>query len=270
MAAAPLPRTPWGIVLVRLLAAVGVVALVVWSVVGLQFDLTHFGSGALSAGDYLSRLFPHTRANWRDDRDYFHRDLVKPLCETVQMALFGTAVGALLAFPVSFLAARTGYVPRLFSGALKSVLNVLRSVPTFIYALVIVSAIGLGASAGAVTLAFVSFISLSKQCAEMLESVSVGPIEAVRAAGGNTAQVFVFGMMPQVFPLYLSITLYTLEYNVKDAFVVGFVGAGGLGADLLTSLRLYQHLHSGVVILLMILLVNLVDYVSYRVRLVFS
>lgn len=253
----------------RIAAAVALVAFFVWAVRGLQFNFTHLGTGLGSGRDYVARMFPHSADDWKHDRLALP-DLMQPLRETVQMAVVGTLLGALLAFPISFLAARTGYVPRPISGAIKTALNVSRSVPTFIYAIVVVNAIGLGASAGAIAIAFVSFISLSKLYAETLESVSVGPIEAVRAAGGNAAQVFVYGMMPQVFPVYLSTTLFTLEYNFRDSFIVGIVGAGGLGYALINDLRIYQLLDAGVIVLLMILLVNLVDYFSYRVRRIFA
>ena len=142
--------------------------------------------------------------------------------------------------------------------------------PTIVYALIVVSAIGLGPSAGAIAIAFVTFISLAKLYAESLESVAPGPLEAVKASGGNAAQVFVFGMLPQVFPLYLSTTLYSLEYNLKDSFIVGIVGAGGLGQELYNAINLFKLLDAGVIIALLIVLVNLVDYASYRVRRAFS
>ena len=115
-----------------------------------------------------------------------------------------------------------------------------------------------------------TFISLAKLYAEGLETVAVGPIEAVRAAGGNAPQVFVFGMLPQVFPLYLSTMLYSLEYNIKDSFIVGLVGAGGLGFELSNAINLYKWPDAGVIIFFLIVLVNLVDYLSYRVRLAFA
>ena len=129
-----------------------------------------------------------------------------------------------------------------------------------IYALLAVNAVGLGAPAGALAIAVGSFVSLGKLYAEALESVSPGPVEAVRAVGGSPLQVFVYGMMPQVLPLYLSTTLYTLEYNIKDSFIVGIVGAGGLGYELLNNIRLFKWLDTGVIVALLILLVNLVDY----------
>lgn len=253
----------------RLALAFFAVGLIVWSFVGLHFDFTHFGTGLQRGAEYVGSMFPHQRADWTTDWNSL-RGVGQAFAETIQMAVVGTTIGAILAFPISFVAARTGYVPRPISGIIKTFLNMARAVPTIVYALIVVSAIGLGASAGAIAIAFVTFISLAKLYAEALESVSVGPIEAVRASGGNAAQVFVFGMLPQVFPLYLSTMLYSLEYNIKDSFIVGIVGAGGLGFQLLNDIRLYKLLDAGVVIALLIVLINLVDYISYRVRLVFS
>lgn len=264
---APRPRLP--AFLLNTVGGLLALAVIAWSFVGLQFDFSHLGVGVQRQSEQLKHLFPHTHADWRYDLKLLP-DLWEPLITTIQMAVVGTTVGALLAFPVSFLVARTGSVPRPLSALLKTGLNIARAIPTIVYALMAVSFIGLGASAGAAAISFVTFISLSKLYAEGLENVAVGPIEAVRAAGGNAPQVFVYGMMPQVFPLYLSTMLYSLEYNIKDSFVVGIVGAGGLGFALSNAINLYKWPDAGVIIFFLILLVNAVDYLSYRVRLVFS
>ena len=276
--AAP-PRPPILLTLGRVLLAVFCVWLVGWSFVGLHFDFSHFGTGVSRGAEYFSSLFPHTGADWwyilgrtppAPGGVTLPQRLAEPLAETIQMAVVGTTLGALLAFPVSFLAARTGALPGVVPLVVKTFLNIARAIPTIIYALIVVSAIGLGPSAGAIAIAFVTFISLSKLYAEALESVAVGPIEAVRASGGNAAQVFVYGMLPQVFPSYLSTMLYSLEYNIKDSFVVGIVGAGGLGFELLNAIRLFHLQDAGAIIILLIVLINLIDTLSLRVRRVFS
>ncbi len=256
-------------VVLRVLLTLGAIALIVWSFIGLQFDFTHFQTGVGAGKAYVGRMFPHKQADWHYDLRIL-KDLWSPFLTTVQMAVVGTVLGGLLAFPMSFLAARTGSIPRPVSALIKTYLNVSRAIPTIVYALIVVSAIGLGPSAGALAISFVTFVSLSKLWAEALESVSAGPIEAVRAAGGNAAQVFVFGMLPQVFPSYVSTILYSLEFNLKDSFIVGIVGAGGLGYELFIDINQFKLLDAGVVIALLIILVNLVDYLSYRVRLVFT
>ena len=242
---------------------------VVWCfiAIGRQVHVTEYGLH--HGGDYFARLFPRSRADWR----YALRlgpDLWQPLIETIQMAVVGTVGGMLLAFPVSFIAARTGSVPGPVIAVVKTFLNMARAVPTLIYALLVIPLAGLGAQTGAIAIGIATFITLAKLYAEALESVAVGPIEAVRSAGGNAPQVFVYAMLPQVFPLYLSTTLYSLEYNLRDSFVVGIVGAGGLGQKLSNAVNLFEWLDAGVIIALVIVLVNIVDYFSYRVRKVFS
>ena len=264
-----MPHSPVLRTLGRLVLIGAVAALILWSFAGLRFDFSHTGTGVLRAGEFIAAMFPHKRVDWSYDRA-LTQTLWPKFLDTVQMAIAGTVTGALLAFPVSFLAARTGSIPRPISTLVKTSLNVSRAVPTIVYALIAVSAIGLGPPAGATAIAFVTFISLAKLYGEALESVAPGPIEAVRASGGNAAQVFIFGMLPQVFPLYLSTTLYSLEYNLKDSFIIGIVGAGGLGQELQNAINLFKYLDAGVIIALLIVLVNLVDYLSYRVRLVFS
>ncbi len=257
------------VIALRFMLALAAIGLVVWSFIGLQFDFTHFQTGVGAGVNYVGRMFPHKHADWNYDLDIL-KDLWAPFLTTVQMAVVGTVLGGILAFPASFLAARTGSIPRPVSALIKTYLNVSRAVPTIVYALIVVSAIGLGPSAGALAISFVTFVSLAKLWAESLESVAAGPIEAVRASGGNAAQVFVFGMLPQVFPSYVSTSLYSLEFNLKDSFIVGIVGAGGLGFQLYNAINLFKLLDAGVIIALLIILVNLVDYLSYRVRLVFT
>ena len=245
-----------------LLFAIG--ALIIWSFASLNFDLSHLKAGIRSLR-FIGDMFPHTRADLRHDWS-LRSVLWEPFQETVQMAVVGTVVGALLALPLSFFASRTSILPRPVTGTIKTFFNIFRAIPTIVYALVAISLVGLGVTAGAIAIGFASFISLGKLYAEALESVSTGPVDAVRAVGGNSIQVFVYGMLPQVFPDYVSVTLYTFEYNLKDSFIVGIVGAGGLGYQLYQAFNFFRYLDAGLIILLLIVLINLVDYGSYRLR----
>ncbi len=240
-----------------------------WAARGIDFDFSHLRHGLASGARFVSQMFPHSRADWRDD-SASAKSLWKPLKETIQMAIIGTVVGTVPAFLISFLAARTTSLFRPLSVLVKTCLNIGRAVPILIYGLIIVSAIGLGTSAGTLALAVGSFVMLGKLYAEALESVALGPVEAVKAAGGNAIQVFVFGMLPQVFPNYLSATLYAFEINLSASFILGFVGAGGIGYELLNDLQLYRLLEAGVIIAILVVVVNCVDYLSYRIRQVFS
>lgn len=246
-------------------------AIILWSFFSIDIDFSRTLAGMSNGAADIGQMFPHSLAIWRYDRHVVTDVTIREaFAETIQMAVVGTVSGALLALPISFLAARTGSLPRWFTGGMKTFLNVARAVPTIVYALIAVSSVGLGMAAGATAIAVVSFIGLAKLYAEALESVSPGPVEAVRAVGGNSTQVFVYGMLPQVFPHYLATTLFTFEYNIKDSFIVGIVGAGGLGQELMDSIHLLEWRDAGVIIALLIVLINIVDNASYRVRRVFS
>jgi phosphonate transport system permease protein len=253
----------------RVLVSALLVTIVVWAFAGIQFDFTNLHQGLISGRHYMAQMFPHNIA----ELQYASRVLIGNwpyLVQTIQIAIVGTVVGAIPALPLCFLAARTTSLFRPLAVVVKTALNIGRSVPILIYALLTVCIIGLGAPAGAIALAFGSFVMLTKLYAEALESVSPGPVEAVRAVGGSPAQVFVFGMLPQVFPNFISATLYALELNMLSSFVLGFVGAGGIGFNLQNYLRLYQMLDAGVLVFLLIILVNIVDYLSYRIRMLFA
>jgi len=248
-----------------------VAALIVWCFISIDLDFSRTLTGLSKGMTSIGNMIPKSAADFGYDRHLVTSSTIRTsFAETIQMAVVGTVTGAILALPISFLAARTGSTPRWFSGAIKTFLNISRAVPTVVYALVAIYAVGLGKATGAIAIGFVSFIGLAKLYAEALESVSPGPIEAVRAVGGNSFQVFVYGMLPQVFPNYLATTLYTFEYNLKESFIVGIVGAGGLGQELFESIQLFQWKDAGVIIGLLIILINMVDYFSYRVRLKFT
>ena len=246
-------------------AIAAVVAAFAWSANGLQFDFSSMEQGRASMVEYLRQMVP-TRVSDITYDIRSARGLLPALVATLQMGIFGSVLGTALALPTSCFAARTELIPWPISSAIKLCLNMARAIPTIVYALLAISLIGLGAPAGAMAIAFGTFVTLSKLFAEALESVPVGPIEAVRAAGGNSLQIFVFAMLPQVFPSFLSNALYNLEYNFRDSFIVGIVGAGGLGFELLNDVRIYKLADAGVIIVLIIVLVNVVDYASHKVR----
>ena len=137
------------------LVPIAVMAVIVWSFATINLDLTHFGSGLQAGKDLVWSMFPHSRADLRYEWS-LRSNLWDPFLETIQMAVVGTVVGGLVALPLSFFAARTTSLPRVFTGTLKTYLNFSRAVPTIVYALLAVSAVGLGKAAGAIAIAFVS------------------------------------------------------------------------------------------------------------------
>jgi phosphonate transport system permease protein len=184
---------------------------------------------------------------------------------TVEIALLGTAVAAVLALPLGFLSARNVAAPPMFHAA-RVTLNFFRSVDTLVYALVFVAAVGLGPFPGVLAVIAYTTTSLAKLYSEAIEGIERGPVDAVTATGATRLQVLRYGVLPQVLPLFLSYMLYRLETNIRAATVLGFVGAGGIGFYLQTYLRMIDYQAASTVLLVTVLMVMAVDFVSSRLR----
>ena len=184
---------------------------------------------------------------------------------TVQIALLGTALAAVLALPLGFVSARNVAAPALFYPA-RAALNFLRSVDTLVYALVFVAAVGLGPFPGVLAVIAYTTTSLAKLYSEAIEGIDRGPVDAITATGATRIQILRYGVLPQVLPLFLSYVLYRLETNIRAATVLGFVGAGGIGFYLQTYLRLIDYPAASTVLLVTVAMVMAVDFVSSRLR----
>ena len=184
---------------------------------------------------------------------------------TVEIALLGTAVAAVLALPLGFVSARNVAARPVFHAA-RAALNFLRSVDTLVYALVFVAAVGLGPFPGVLAVIAYTTTSLAKLYSEAIEGIDRGPVDAITATGATRLQVLRFGVLPQVLPLFLSYVLYRLETNIRAATVLGFVGAGGIGFYLQTYLRLIDYPAASTVLLVTVAMVMAVDFVSSRLR----
>lgn len=156
--------------------------------------------------------------------------------ETLQIAIWGTLLGVLLAIPLSFLAARNLSRNRWVFHTTRQALNFTRSINELILALIFVSAVGLGPFPGVLALALHGLGMLGKFFAESIEDIDQGPIEALQATGARPLQVIVFGVLPQVITAWIAVILYRFEVNLRSATVLGMVGAGGLGFELVSSL----------------------------------
>jgi phosphonate transport system permease protein len=185
--------------------------------------------------------------------------------KTVEIALLGTAVAAVLALPLGFLSARNVAPGAVFYPA-RAVLNFFRSVDTLVYALVFVAAVGLGPFPGVLAVVAYTTTSLAKLYSEAVEGIDPGPVDAIRATGATRLQILRFGVMPQILPLFLSYVLYRLESNIRAATVLGFVGAGGIGFYLQTYLRMIDYPAASTVLLVTVAMVMVVDAISSRLR----
>lgn len=230
---------------------------VIWSLAGSGFSVQRFIEGLPRIGEFLSRMWP---PNF-DKMDV----IVRLLIETVQMAIIGTLIGSVLSLFISFGAA-SNISPRWLYTTCRLTLNALRSIPELIYALMFVSAVGLGPFAGILALILGSMGSISKVYAEAMESVDDGPLRALESTGASRRQIVMYGILPQSAPLLTSYTLLLFEGNVRGATILGLVGAGGIGMELTMAMRLYDYGHLFAIIISIIVLVTIIDRISAIIR----
>jgi phosphonate transport system permease protein len=204
------------------------------------------------------------RQRWWDNT--FPQTVVGATLETVQMALAGTFLALVAAFPLGFLAARNTTPHRMVYHAVRTVLNLVRTIPDLALGLLFVAAVGLGAFAGTLALAVHTATVLGKLLSESIENIDEGVIEAIRATGAGYSQILSFAVLPQILPDLISFTLYRFETNIRAASVLGLIGAGGIGYLMNTSFRTFQYQEAAAIVLVLIVLVMLVDYVSSHLR----
>jgi phosphonate transport system permease protein len=190
---------------------------------------------------------------------------VKGALQTLEIAVVGTSLAALLAFPLGFLSARNVAPPGLFYG-MRGVLNLFRSIDTMVYALFFVAAVGLGPFPGVMAVVVYTTMSLAKLYSEAIEGIDTGPVEAITATGATRLQILRYGVIPQIVPLFISYILYRLETNIRAAAILGFVGAGGIGFYIQTYLRMMNYRAAACVLLVLIVMVMAVDFASSQIR----
>jgi phosphonate transport system permease protein len=238
--------------------------------VGAEVDPVMFWNKLGNFSSYFNRLLTLDSGArvWTDPADWFwgiHRWL-RLLGETILMGYVGTLTGTAIAFAACFAASRNMVRSALLRMAVRRVLEVLRTVPDIVFAMVFVVAFGLGPLPGVLALTMHSIGTLGKQFTEVVESIDMRPVEGVAAAGGNWLSQVRFGALPQVLSNFASYTLLRMEYNVRGAAVLGFVGAGGIGQDLLVAIRKFYYQDVSAMLLLLVACVMLLDMTSERLR----
>ena len=185
--------------------------------------------------------------------------------QTIQMALWGTALAIVVAIPLGLLGARN-ISPWWIQQPVRRLLDLIRSIPDLVVALIFITAVGLGPFAGVMALMFNTGGVLAKLFAEAVESIDKGPVEGVRATGAVKLQEIVWGVIPQVAPLWTSYALYRFESSSRSATVLGLIGAGGVGQVLLDSINGFQYDQTGCIVLVIVVAVSLIDLLSQIIR----
>lgn len=191
---------------------------------------------------------------------------VKPIIDTIAMSIAGTALAIALSLPIALLAARNTTPHPVVYQCARAILNFFRSVPELIMGIIFVAAVGFGALPGVLALGLHSIGMVGKFFAEAIEHVAEGPIEAARSTGATPLQVIFHGVLPQVMPQLSDVSVYRWEYNFRASTVMGMVGAGGIGFELMASLRLMQYQQVSGILLAILGMVTLVDYFGATLR----
>jgi phosphonate transport system permease protein len=215
--------------------------------------------------DGLPRLEKWAGRAWPPDSSELPA-LVRRSAETVAMAAMGTTIAAILAVPVCILASRnlTPFMPLYYP--VRWFLNALRGIDSFVFALILVAAVGLGPFAGVLGVGLHTWGSMAKLYSESLEGANMAPVEAVLATGAGRPRAFLFALLPDVLPSMLSITLFWWEFNVRASTVLGVVGAGGIGQELKNSMDLLDFPRLAMIIILILVMVTGIDHLSTLLR----
>jgi len=206
---------------------------------------------------YAADFFPPDFSQWRL--------YVQEMVVTLQIALWGTALAVLTAIPMALLAS-SNIAPWWVYQPVRRVLDAFRAINEMVFAMLFVVAVGLGPFAGVLALWIHTAGTLAKLFSEAVEAIDPQPVEGIRSTGATALHEIVYGVIPQVMPLWISFTLYRFEANVRSASVVGMVGAGGIGVVLWEIIRGFQYGQTCAVMLIIIVTVSLIDVVSARVR----
>ena len=241
-------------------AAIVVVASFVLFLTGKDTDIstTKFVQGIPAIIDYIFRMIP---PDWE-----YSKTIWKPTIETVEIAIWGTLLSIFLAVPLGFLAAQNISPHPIVYNSARLLLNALRGVSELVFALIFVSAVGLGPFPGVLALALHNAGMLGKFYAEAIEAVDSGPVEAVTATGSTWSQSIVYSIIPQVIPHFITYSLYRFEVSIRAATVLGLVGAGGIGFHLISSIRLFDYQTTAMILITIVALVVITDYTGARIR----
>ena len=196
----------------------------------------------------------------------FFEKVTRPLVDTIKMSILGTVIGCLLALPVSVLASTNIDKSRVIVSVLRFILALIRTLPTLVIALVCALVFGLGTFAGTLAISVFTFGIVAKMLYESIETIDMGPFEAMEAMGANKFQAFWSACVPQILPVYLSHSLYCFEMNVRASAILGYVGAGGLGITINERIGWRDYEGLGMVLLTLFVVVVAIEFLSEYLR----
>lgn len=236
----------------------GVLVLLVYSVGDVDLgNISKLFTNATSTRTFAAELLRPDFTDWRI--------FVEKMWETVQIALWGTFIAVFAAVPMGLAAARN-VSPVWIVTPVRWVMNLLRSIPDLVIGLLFVVAVGLGPLPGVLAIALNTAGVLAKLFSEAVESIDKGPVEGVRATGASKLHEIVWGVIPQVAPLWTSFALYRFESNSRSATVLGLIGAGGIGQVLFDRMNAFDFRDVSAIVVVVVIAVTMIDMLSQAMR----
>ena len=252
-----LPRTTWRDSLIRAAGLVAAVVVIAWAWAGTEFDPGKLAAGLPRMAEFFARMVPPDMT--------IARTVFVSTVETLQIALLGTAIGAVASLVLGLLAA-SNLTPRWVHQPVKWLLGIVRGIPVILLALLFVSSVGLGPFPGVLAVAVHSTGMLGKFYAESFEGAARGPIEALRTTGADWWQLVRFAVLPQIAPDLARDTLFRFEMNLRESLVLGLVGAGGIGFYIQLYARSFHYEKVATLTLVVLAMVVAIEQLSVFVR----
>ena len=237
---------------------IGLVLAIVWALKMTGFDMMTIVSRFSKMLDLLKKIF---QPNWA-----FFPKVIDPLLDTVKMSILGTVIGCAIAMPVAILASSNITRRAVIVSVFRFILALIRTLPTLVIALVCALIFSLGTFSGTVAIAIFTFGVVSKMLYESIETIDMGPFEAMEALGANKFQAFWSACVPQILPVYLSHCLYCFEMNIRASAILGYVGAGGLGITINERIGWRDYESLGMVLLTLFVVVAFIEFFSAYLR----
>lgn len=239
------------------------ICLIILAATWLSVEVTGFNFTTLvTRGDQffviLRRMFP--------PRVDYITSIWTPLFDTIKMSLLGSFIGAVLAIPMALIASSNVIKNRVVIVIARFFLSIVRTLPTLVSALIATYIFGLGTTAGTTATAVFTFSYIGKLLYEQIETVDMGPFEAMEAMGAGKIRAFIYAILPQILPGYLSNSLYCFEGNVRYASILGYVGAGGLGLILNENIGWREYDKVGMILIILFITVVIIEYISHYLR----
>ena len=251
------PPSPWPARWMGPAVWLALAAFVAWNVWNLEVDAARVARGLARAGTVFGRAVPPDFHRWEL--------LLEGIVESLQMATLSTALGTVLGIPVAIMAARN-VAPLPVYAAGRGIVSLGRTFHEIIVAIILVKAVGFGPLAGMLTLTVNSLGFFSKLLAEQIEQIDRGQVEAVRVTGAGRGAVLLYGVLPQVLPRIVGLTVYQWDIPLRQSTIIGIVGAGGIGTTLYNSFSRYDYDFTLAILLVIVAIVSLGEWVSAWAR----